>query len=435
MSDIFHYEWLNRNSLRNFPIQEDAGTSFPRDVIADARVLKMTGAVDEPVYLRAVWVSKVIVTLLIGTESAILGSAIFRRGGGSTSASLSPMAPGITGSISCGTAFSADAAFPLSEGIHDMGNSLPLEARCVTTVEGGLPLFSVGSMSGERLSGNVTIRESGDLAVTTEDVVDGDGLPASNVILSLNNLPTYASPCELVSDPAACDGPIYKINTVTPNLSGLINLEFVGFSAVTTQTPAILPVVLGDPQATCVRPPVPASDGSMEGDNDTGFTFADAVSPLPCSNDPFINMERKGFGRDIFSIDFGGWRAFSDSFPPFDPPYNQSFWNHHGVERYHYNGAADADKYFFLSIDPSAPESLDIYLYPYVANSGIHETGILLETIEIRVSQNTAIPGLPAACWKLVRTKKSIHDICVELGVPADNELTFMGQPDFYGLL
>ena len=158
--------------------------------------------------------------------------------------------------------------------MHDFGTELPIEARCVISIPGGLPVSSLHATAGAKLSASVAITTSGDLVSDVAAYTDSDGLPATRITLSLNHPEDYASVCEKVSNPSLCGTPIYKINTVEPNSDGKIFLNLIGFSSSTISTNSLLPVVLGTLAGTCVRPEVPASDGSMPGDDNTGITIS-----------------------------------------------------------------------------------------------------------------------------------------------------------------
>lgn len=279
MSSITHYDWLARNSLRSFPIVEDSA-SFPCDILADVRILH-PGAASDVLYLKSAWASQILVTLVFGTASTPLASATFRRNAGVVGVRLDPMASGVAGSAACGTAFLEQGSLSLLPGLHEFGTSLPLEARCSIAIPEGFPLTGLRTKTGDILSGQVELVAGTDLIIAQDSLLmdkptpeSTTGLMSTTLTLSLASQAAYASPCAQLVNQSKCGPPIYKINTVVPDESGKIVIEFRGFTSATAIDNLVSLDLMGNPESTCARPTVPAADGSLPGDDpDPDFSF------------------------------------------------------------------------------------------------------------------------------------------------------------------
>ena len=271
MSAIIHYDWINRNSLRSFPIQENADVAgeLPCDIIADMRLLLFNGNVNESVFILSVFVSTSIVTVVIGTSTQALGSVTFKKNAGLSTSQIKPMISGVTGSISCGTAFLNEVdIFPLANGLYNFGTKLPVETRCVTLIKDWLPVKSIKSFGGSAISGSgVEIQTFGSITSESEKYVDSSGLNATRITLSIKpgDLHNYISTClkKAIAE-AKCAKPIYKINSVSPNSDGTIFIEFIGFQDHIIVPPTTVTLtVVGNLNEVCVRPVMPNDQGLL----------------------------------------------------------------------------------------------------------------------------------------------------------------------------
>jgi len=279
MSAIIHYDWINRNSLRSFPVQEnsDINNELPLNIIADIRLLIYSSTFNESVYITSVFVSTYIITVILGTSSKALGSVTFKKNGGLVTEQIRPISSGVTGSVSCGTAFLNGANdFPLNNGLHNFETRLPIELRCITSIKNGLPITSISSISGDLISGNnAVVNFTGSIETKVEKYIDPQGLDSSMVTVSIapQDMPSYISTClsKAIAE-AKCSKPIYKINSVSPNNDGVIFLEFINFENTVIIQPSTLNLIAsGNIDAICVRPVVPDSNGLLPGESASPF--------------------------------------------------------------------------------------------------------------------------------------------------------------------
>ena len=267
-------EWLTRNSLRSFPVVEDAhsvslntGWKLPDFLIADALILVES----EPagVYVQSVTISSMIIAVVLGSVQTgrALGTVSTIRGQDDEFARkpIAPLIPGVSGFVTFGSALSDERFRELQDhvGMHLFPTSVVLEGRSVMNV-GPFPVRSIGR-SISMLSGAVSISTNSAMTFQiSQGVHNGD--PMQIVTMALANPGAFLSPCENPTTQCECPTvPIGSINGVLPDGSGVIHLELVDASGnVYAMAPSVLSFLLtrtGD--SLCNRPAMPDAYGRL----------------------------------------------------------------------------------------------------------------------------------------------------------------------------
>lgn len=267
--------WLNRNSLRSFPIREDSvlvaentGWTIPSSLVVDLFVVA-PGASN--LCITAVTVTSKIVSVVIGDrdtgESVATASAVIGEGTPYARKDLIAIMPGAAGSIVFGPLVAEGDNGWKSEdqGQHIFGAKTMIESRCVLN-PGPFPITSFSPRRGSApIAGFVSLLTNDQVVVGVSEGEDG-GDPLSLVSFDLADPAAFVSPCETRESPCQCRFlPIMSINDVLPDDNGRIFLELVdehghivplgahGLSFLLTRTSADI----------CVKPVMPDEYGRL----------------------------------------------------------------------------------------------------------------------------------------------------------------------------
>lgn len=229
---IKHHEWLTRNSLRSFPVQEgarviaDSGWTLDPALIVDVSI--MGDSAFSSICLQSVTITKSLCSVVfadpvsgtaLASASVLIGTDLPM-----VQKPLLPLIDGIGGHISFGPAILAERYFGLPRGFHLFGQFAVLESRCFL-MTGEFPVSGLDVRGLGIVHGDVNI-ESGDaLAVAiSEDSLDGDPLQVAT--LSLKNPSQFLSPCEEKTTPCDClNTPVRMINNIPGDSNGIIFIE------------------------------------------------------------------------------------------------------------------------------------------------------------------------------------------------------------------
>lgn len=141
LGPITHLEWLNRNSLRAYPLREDAepklnsGEALPNDVLVDIFVVASLAG-NNSAAITSITFTQKTVTVMIGDEStgATIGYATAVLGSDPPNSSISIQSPeGLgSGTVTFGNILNTSRRtdFVDIQGVHSFGSPIPLEHRC-----------------------------------------------------------------------------------------------------------------------------------------------------------------------------------------------------------------------------------------------------------------------------------------------------------------
>lgn len=266
-------EWLSKNSLRSFPISEDAkpvslsGIELPNSIILD---LSISSSLDASTrfFIRSVTSSPKMLSISIcdqNKKSLAVATAIK---GTDTIVDLNPLIEGIVGSVVFG-----DGVNTFPEGFHDFVLSAPLEARCGISI-GPFPVKSLSALHGNKMNGDVSILGGDQLRLEIFEMLIS-GKKTSAVRMSLSNMSKFLSPCENLTTTCDCDKtPIRSINGVMPDENGKIYIEVRddngSVSLIDAHTLGLL--LTRNSTELCIKPEVPDEYGrlaSASGDYDS----------------------------------------------------------------------------------------------------------------------------------------------------------------------
>lgn len=264
MSRHTHQDWLNRNSLRSFPLRSGVETVNPA-LLTDA-FLSVPDSVTG-VGLSHLFCSQNLVTAhFVDTGSGdplftatipLLESFTFNR------IQVVPVMDGVAGTICSG---------PVQPGMMPLGTQtfsppIRLEERCLIRI---WP-FPITSLNGDDrldpLAGDVRLDFQSPLAVVESQEEDDEGRVSTFFTISLTDQRPYLSVCTK----EACDRkPILSINSVSPDEDGKITIQFVGFTVVTPEASGTELTYAGDQSVICQKLEMPDEDGRLPGGQDTG---------------------------------------------------------------------------------------------------------------------------------------------------------------------
>lgn len=225
---ITNHEWLVRNSLRSYPVTEDAnavsnlGWALDPALITDIIIVgDRSGGV---ACVQSVLVTPGACSVVIGDQESGESLCVASVPSGFVGAvSLVPVGDGIAGSISFGPAMLLERHSTIPRGLHRFDGAT-IEARCVV-FHGAMPVTSLSVPYGVKNRGDVLI-EPGDGLTIVAEIGEDDGDPETRFIFSLKNPSGFLSPCEEKSTPCGCLGvPIKTINGVPGNDDGIIFIE------------------------------------------------------------------------------------------------------------------------------------------------------------------------------------------------------------------
>ena len=271
-------EWLERNSLRSYPLVEDSvailsnGNDLPRNLLADAFVVVPTtyGQVSvSSVFFTAMTATVTISVSVPEAPTATVGYATAVLGVSEPGVAIPLTGPDGTccGSITFGDILlsSTGMGFSLLAGMHDLEVSAPLEARCC--IFAGKPIISriVGRYGGEGVLGAVGLSLSEELEATVSSANDG-GDVMTTLTIGLKSPEDFLPRCmpKTEEEDCRCDGVIRSINGVTgdsvdSNITILVQSNGFGNSPeISTDlgTQAINLILEVPGNELCIRTPV-----------------------------------------------------------------------------------------------------------------------------------------------------------------------------------
>lgn len=269
--DPIHIKWLNRNSIRAYPLREDAvspgstGLPVPNDLLVDAYIL----APDEEdgIYLSAVCVSErsgiISIALSSVRTGATLATATVVAGDSVTfiPVPVDPVQPGVVGYVCFGDFAAAPPVGFLGTTFFD--NTHALESRALINT-GTFPVTSMrAGSSSPPVSGVVKLllRRGLQGAVTTG--TDGDGEPLTYLTLSLRTPSDFAPACPDITEPSLCNNAVFSINEAVPDENGNIELEFVGFTHAEQAGHILQVLALISGEAHCTQMLLPDHEGRL----------------------------------------------------------------------------------------------------------------------------------------------------------------------------
>lgn len=275
MPKYTHLEWLNKNSLRSYPIREDQslyaldGFEVPNDLLVDIKV--STPYETDSMGILSVFVTPSIISInFCNNDSIPVATVVFPIGNDNIydTVPLHPLVDGFTGNATCGPAVSSDSARSLMPGHHIFSSPCWLEkSTCIGLWE--FPVRSIRAGGFEALNGNVELVFSGDIRSTVSSGVDGSNKPSTFVLLELENQEDYLSKCQKVQNPFECGKtPVMSINGVSPDEDGNINLNFIGFDDIVVSGETILISKTATVNELCPqasRPAMPDNCGNLPG--------------------------------------------------------------------------------------------------------------------------------------------------------------------------
>jgi hypothetical protein len=275
MSKHTHLEWLNRNSLRSYPIREDQGIiasdgfEMPYDLLVDVKI--STPYEMESVGVLSVFITTKIISInFCDQDSVPIATSVFPIGDEFVygSVGLSPLVDGVAGSAVCGPCAYTDRSSQLMAGHHVFSTPCWLEkTTCMGLWEFPIKSISAGGFS--KLNGSASLTFSGDIRSTLSKGLDASNRPSTFVMLELQNQENYLSKCESVQSVFECGKtPIMSINGVSPDSSGRIFLNFVGFDDVMSSGGTILVSKTATADELCdqsTRPVIPDECGYLPG--------------------------------------------------------------------------------------------------------------------------------------------------------------------------
>lgn len=267
-------EWLNKNSLRSFPVREGAnpvalsGIGLSNSAIVDLSISSSLDP-DSRFFIRSVTSSPKIFSVSICDQNkrslAVANCIKFSE----TTVELDPLIEGIVGSVTFGSGIND---FPI--GFHDFVLSAPVEVRCGISL-GPFPVQSVSSLYGDKMTGDVSFLGGDQLRIETFEMLIS-GKVTKAIKMSLGDMSRFLSPCENRTTTCDCDKtPIRSINGVTPNESGVIYIEVEdengSISLIDAHTLGLL--ITRSSIDLCIKPEVPdeygriaSASGSFESD-------------------------------------------------------------------------------------------------------------------------------------------------------------------------
>lgn len=270
---IIHQEWLNRNSLRRFPLVENSlalsnrGLHLPDDLIVDATIVAPSAP--SGIYLGAVCVTERIVSAVIcsvDTNEAICSAVVNVSHEQYSAVRVDPVIEGVCGFICFGPGLSRERVSELLpwRGTNLFDSSNRFEERCLIET-GAFPVRSLGPISsGSGMRGDVALIASGGTKLDVSASTDETGRPVTQVVVSIDAPEAFRSPCDKLQSGIQCSPPaILSINGVVPDQSGNITVEFIGFGEVAEQDNGVLLLVESDGKKNCVRPTMPDASGSL----------------------------------------------------------------------------------------------------------------------------------------------------------------------------
>lgn len=234
---IENLEWLTRNTLRSFPIKEDApvvalntGWTLPNFLLADASLV--VPEAEQGLYVSAVTISSRIISVIIASvkTGASLALATTTQGIDAPYArvAVQPLTEGVSGYVSFGSALSEEtfAILQKAPGMHVFHPGVLLEAKAY--LETGLfPVRSLSLVGMSKIHGETILDASSALEIAVSEGED-NGDPLTFLTLNLTDPTRFLSPCEVSTTPCECPQmPIHSINGVTGDEDGRITIEIV----------------------------------------------------------------------------------------------------------------------------------------------------------------------------------------------------------------
>lgn len=294
---IFDHEWLNRNSLRSYPLADGAGGGMPHALLSDVFA---AGSFDGGAFLLSARISARSATVVIGDLSgAAMGYAVAEFGMDRYPVAEISQIPGgapVSGRVVFGPIFDPGERADLSEflGAFDFGaGEAPLCPRCY--IDCGLPPLSsirCGMKSGSA-SGAISIDPGPGISLSVSESTHASGEKIYTVTVGLQSPPDLLNPCSpRTSDPrGACgEGAIRSINGVSrhPDTKG-IEIEFApqptaprGSVVVDTDRNTVEIEYLESAQDSCIEDPaLPDQYGRMPDSFD-----GDCPPKTPYGSDP-----------------------------------------------------------------------------------------------------------------------------------------------------
>lgn len=224
LGPITNLEWLNRNSMRAFPIGEDtapvlsSGVPLPNDILVDAFIVAALPGPGKAAIYSVTFTPATITAVIWDEESGkTIGYATAVKGRHHPNSSIPiQSSDGLSsGSVTFGAVMELEDFTPYL-GVHRQPVGVYLEARCVIFT--GVPMVSSleADLQDGVASGDVTLSLGEELqAVITEDVVNG--CEETTVELSLVSPENFLPDCyPIYIDPLCFCGqlPIITINGV-----------------------------------------------------------------------------------------------------------------------------------------------------------------------------------------------------------------------------
>lgn len=266
-------EWLSRNSVRSYPIRQDAprtassGFSIPDSLLAD--VFLCVDNEPNGICISSVCITPAIVTVVFASvtsgESVAMASAFPGRDEALRRKEVHSISSGVSGYVVFGSFLDEEFSDVVSSfsGTNRFDRSCVLETRCVVDV----PKFPVASLrassSLETISGDATMSFGGNLVAAITSGTDLDSEELTYVTISLEDPAQFAPVCAEAPDQSLCGSyPILSINDVVPDINGNITVEFVGFTS--EQIASVMKAsLLLTGSAFCSKPALPNDSGQL----------------------------------------------------------------------------------------------------------------------------------------------------------------------------
>lgn len=264
--------WLNRNSLRAYPIRENAfresfstGWLLPDHLLADAFLIIPEDG--DSVYVSSVTISRMILSVCFSSviSGAVLGSVSAVAGVDRAYAQkqVSPLSDGVSGYVAFGSILDTLSFDHLPLGQHLFDSSVRLETRSVIAT-GPFPVKSLSAHGRKTIGGSVTLDPGSSMVVSTSTDVD-DGDPITYITVGLAIPEEFLSPCETPTSNCQCPSvPITSINGVVGDIDGNITIELLDENAsITLMSESVLNFILTRTGESCSRPVMPDEYGRL----------------------------------------------------------------------------------------------------------------------------------------------------------------------------
>lgn len=239
---IRNQNWYNLQSTRSYPLDEgstcvdDAGVFVRNDIIVDCYV-RFPSALGAQMYVQGITVSAGLVTVLLGVTGGQTVAVVSQPKPVTPyiNYAVTSLVPGVSGWIVFGPGIAENFS-----GRYATVAQTAIQPRCARPYR-ALPIPTIGKLGlTTALDGVINLTASTPVTAKYETITVDDTtqraivlrLDNSQISTAYNPLTEFLGPCGQRPESGTCPKtPIETINGITPDCSGNINIEFVGFTA------------------------------------------------------------------------------------------------------------------------------------------------------------------------------------------------------------